>query len=800
METTTGDLPSGLTDAEVQERVARGRDNRVPRTTSRTVTQIVLANVLTPFNALLGGLLVLILIVGPIQDALFGGVLIANAGIGIIQEIRAKRTLDRLTLLSAPRSRVVRAGAVREVPVDDVVQDDVLDLRPGDQVPVDGVVLTSSGLELDESLLTGESDTVPKDPGDEILSGSFVASGAGLARATRVGLEAYARTIEREASRFTLVRSELRDGINFIVKAVAWAMIPVATLLIWSQLRSSAGFHDAIRGAVAGVVAMVPEGLVLLTSVAFAMAVTRLGRRQVLVQELPAVEGLARVDTLGIDKTGTLTEGRLAVEDLVHLADADEASVRVALGALVTADPSPNATLRAIGDAVGSSADGWTPGERVAFSSARKWSGASFPGHGTWILGAPEVLLADTTQDGDHDAVRDRVAAEAARERRVLLLQRSDESLAGPELPARRSSAALVLLTDRVRPDAADTMRYFAEQGVAVKVISGDSPDTVAAIAQRVGIPNAEPGVDARELPLDPAALAPELERAAVFGRVTPQQKRAMVQALQSTGHEVAMTGDGVNDVLALKDADIGIAIGSGSDASRAVAKVVLLDGKFSSMPWVVAEGRRVLANIERTAKLFVTKTVYAMLLSLAVGVIGWPFPFLPRQLTVIGTLTIGIPAFVMTLEPSARRARPGFVPRVLRFAVPAGVMAAVGTFVAYAWVYVVLDRPLDQARTTATLALFAIGMAIVLIVARPLTRVRAVMIVAMIANFAVILGIPALRTFYGMDMPPFWIWTLATLIAGAVALVIQLLIPGHLSDGLKDDADEEGDVGRPIA
>jgi cation-transporting P-type ATPase E len=307
-----------------------------------------------------------------------------------------------------------------------------------------------------------------------------------------------------------------------------------------------------------------------------------------------------------------------------------------------------------------------------------------------------------------------------------------------------------------------------------------------------VGIPNADRAVDARDLPDDPAALAPLMERDTVFGRVTPRQKRSMVQALRSVGHEVAMTGDGVNDVLALKDADIGVAMGSGSDASRAVAKVVLLDGRFASMPWVVAEGRRVLANIERTAKLFVTKTVYAMLLSLAVGVIGWPFPFLPRQLTVIGTLTIGIPAFVMTLEPSARRARPGFIRRVLRFAAPAGAMAAIGTFAAYGWMYVVLDRPLAQARTTATLALFAIGMAIVVIVARPLTKIRAVMVAAMIATFAAILALPALRRFYGLEMPPFWIWVAATAIAGAVALIVQLLIPGHLSQGLEDDVDAD--------
>jgi magnesium-transporting ATPase (P-type) len=356
---------------------------------------------------------------------------------------------------------------------------------------------------------------------------------------------------------------------------------------------------------------------------------------------------------------------------------------------------------------------------------------------------------------------------------------------------------ALVVLADRVRPDAPETMRYFHDQGVTVKVISGDSPDTVSAIARQVGISDADHAVDARELSEDPAGLAAAVDDATVFGRVTPRQKRAMVHALQSNHHEVAMTGDGVNDVLALKDADIGIAMGSGSDASRAVAKVVLLDGRFSSMPWVVAEGRRVLANIERTAKLFVTKTVYAMLLSLGVGVIGWPFPFLPRQLTVIGTLTIGIPAFIMTLEPSARRAKPGFVRRVLRFAVPAGIVSAVGTFAAYAWVYEVLDRPLDQARTTATLALFAIGMAIVLIVARPLTRIRALMVVTMVAVFAVILLVPGLRDFYGLVMPPFWVWAPATAIAGGTALIIMALVQSRLGDGRDGEME---DAARPMA
>jgi cation-transporting ATPase E len=640
--------PVGLTEVEVAERVARGQVNDVPVTPSRTIAEIVRANVFTRFNALLGAMLVVILIVGPIQDALFGGVLIANTLIGIVQELRAKRTLDRLAVLTAPKARTVRDGRMQEREVSAVVLDDVLELQPGDQVVVDGEVLAALGLELDESLLSGESEPVGKSPGDEVLSGSFVAAGSGWYRATRVGRDAYATQLAEEARRFTLTRSELRSGIDRILQIVTWLIVPTAGLLVISQLRSDASVRDALRGSVAGTVAMVPEGLVLLTSIAFAVGVVRLARRRVLVQELPAVEVLARVDVVCVDKTGTLTEGHLAVEAVEGLAVGLEHEE--ALGALAAADPHPNATLRAIGERFPRPSEGWRDVGAVPFSSARKWSATAFEGRGTWVLGAPDVLL-DGLRREDPLARRIETLAEAGR--RVVLLSRSGQPLDGDVLPDELTPVALVVLGDRIRETAADTLRYFAEQDVQVKVISGDDPRTVAAIAGHLGLSDPSGAVDARALPSDPEALRELLDEHVLYGRVTPQQKRAMVGALQAQGHVVAMTGDGVNDVLALKDADLGIAMGAGSSATRAVAQLVLLDSTFDALPNVVAEGRRVLGNIERTSNLYLTKTVYAMLLAIGVGVVGRPFPFLPRHLTLIGALTIGIPSFFLALAPN---------------------------------------------------------------------------------------------------------------------------------------------------
>ena len=564
------DPDRGLSAAEVAEREARGQVNVVPRTHTRTVGQIVRANVFTRFNALLGAMLAIILVVGPIQDALFGFVLIANALIGIVQELRAKRTLDALTVLTAPKARVVRDGEVRELAVDHVVMDDVLDLAPGGQVVVDGTVLSSDGLELDESLLTGESDAVSKSPNDAALSGSFVSAGSGRMVATAVGADAYAVRLAQEARRFTLTRSELRDGVDQILRWVTIAIVPTAALLFVSQIRAHDSWREAVSGAVAGTVAMVPEGLVLLMNIAFAVAVVRLAKRNVLVQELPAVEGLARVDVLCIDKTGTLTEGKLSVIAVEPL-DV-EAPVAEALAAIAADDPHPNATMSAIRERFPAAPAGWSPTGSVPFSSARKWSAASFDGHGSWYVGGADVLLRgdDVGQALVQEATSDGRAGPGAGACR-------GDRPSSAELPADLRPAAVVTLRDSLRPEAERTLRYFEEQGVVVKVISGDDPRTVGAIASQLELPGAADAVDARILPEDQAGMAAALEGPSVFGRVTPQQKRAMVAALRSRGHVVAMTGDGVNDALALKEADMGVAMGSGSDATRAVAQVVLL-------------------------------------------------------------------------------------------------------------------------------------------------------------------------------------------------------------------------------
>ncbi|MEZ5169186.1 MAG: HAD-IC family P-type ATPase [Acidimicrobiia bacterium] len=763
------DPDTGLTSAQVAERVAAGLVNDTFERTSRTVGEIMRANILTRFNAILGTMLVIILIVGSYRDALFGVVLVTNALIGIIQEVRAKRTLDRLAVLNAPKARIVRDASVAEHPTEDIVLDDVLDIRVGDQVVADGSVLATDGLEIDESLLTGESDPVHKTPGDEALSGSIVVAGEGRLRATRIGAEAYARKLADEAKRFALVRSELQDGINLILRYVTWAIVPTAALLLLSQLNSHESVKEALAGTVAGVVGMVPEGLVLLTSIAFALSVIVLGRRNVLVQELPAVEGLARVDVICVDKTGTLTEGIIAFERVDVFDGVDADIVTSALGALGE-EPDANPTLAAIADEF-DAPHGWEVAERVPFSSARKWSATDYGPHGTWILGAPEMVLAGR---GD-DAARRRADGAAGGGSRVLLLARTGNSLREEQLPDGLEPAALVLLREQVRPDAADTIRYFGEQGVAVKVISGDNSRTVGAVASRVAVPHADRVVDARSLDDDdPDGLADTLDHNAVFGRVTPHQKRSMVGALQSRGHVVAMTGDGVNDALALKDADIGIAMGSGAPATRAVAQLVLMDGRFATMPGVVAEGRRVIGNIERVANLFVTKTVYVMILSILVGVFLWPFPFLPRHLTIVSSLTIGIPGFFLAMAPNTRRYQPGFVPRVLRFAVPAGIIASAATFGSYALARA-NDLSLTESRTTATLTLLVIGLWILMLLARPFTLLRTLLVVGMVALVVGAFTVPLAKDFFDLELPAGPALVESLLVAAAGAAVLEV-------------------------
>jgi len=770
----------GLSAADVAARIADGRANDVPASPTRTVGQIVRANVLTRFNALLGAMFVLILFTGHLRDGLFGAVLVANAIIGIYQEVRAKRTLDRLTLLTAPRARVIRDGTPIDIAVGGVVQDDVLMLEPGAQIVVDGTVLASADLEIDESLLTGEADPVVKAAGEDVRSGSFVLAGSGAFRATDVGADAYAVRLAADARRFTLTNSELRGSIDTILRWVTWAIIPTAVLLFASQLRDHADWSAAVTAAVAGTVAMVPEGLVLLTSVAFAMAVVRLARSRVLVQELPAVEGLARVDVLCIDKTGTLTEGKLRVLSASPLTAAT--SIEPVLAAVAAADPTPNATMRAVSVRFGADAPDWTPTEVVAFSSARKWSAADFGDHGAFVLGGADVVAGLVGEDADA------AARETENGNRVLLLARAPGGLAGETLPSGLEPTALLVLGDTVRPDAGDTLRYFSEQGVAIKVISGDDARTVGAIAAGLGLPGADAPVDARDLPEDDeTALSEALERSTVFGRVTPHQKRAMVAALQSRGHVVAMTGDGVNDALALKDADIGIAMGSGSDATRAVAQLVLLDSAFDTLPSVVAEGRRVLANIERTSGLYLTKTVYAMLLALSVGVAGFVFPFLPRHLTLVGAITIGIPSFFLALAPNTRRFRPGFLLRVARFAVPAGALAAIATFLAYAMARSESGVTLVQARTTAVMVLTWIGLLVLSIVAAPLKGWRMALVWTMAGLFVASLTLPGLKDYFLLSLPKPIVWLAGFGIAALVWSFARLFVP------------EERPVGDPL-
>jgi cation-transporting ATPase E len=736
--------PAGLTSAEVAERRSRGLANTGAERTSRSVAEILRANVLTRFSFILGALLAVILAVGEPQDALFGLVLVANALIGIAQELRAKRTLDRLAVLSAPRARVIRDGSRRDIPVADLVADDLVDLRPGDQLVADGVVRDSAGLEADESLLTGESEPVGKHPGDRLLSGSFVVAGAGDYQATEVGAEAYARRLAAQARRFGLVRSELVDGINWILKYVTWVTVPLAVLLLASQLHARDTLRDALTGTVAALVGVVPQGLVLLTTVAFGVAAVTLARRGVLVQQLPAVEGLARVDVLCVDKTGTLTDGTIAFGSLIRLGG--QAPVTGALGALA-AEQARNPTLAAIGQAF-PPPGGWQRTAAVPFSSARKWSAASFAGYGTWVLGAPELVL-----PGEQHALLSRAAELATGGHRVLVLAQAEGPLRGESLPPGLRAEAFIVLTERLRPDAAETLGYFAAQGVALKVISGDSPNTVAAVATHAGLPGAATPVDARDLPEDPDALGEALEEHAVFGRVTPHQKQAMVKALQARGHTVAMTGDGVNDVLALKLADLGIAMGSGAAATRAVAELVLLDGRFATLPGVVAEGRRVTANIERVANLFVTKSVWTALLAIAVGVTLLPYPFLPRHLTIIDTLTIGIPSFFLALAPNQRRYLPGFAGRVLRFAIPAGCIVAVATFTGYA-VARAAGLPLVQQRTAGVLDAFVLSLCVLVLLAIPLTWRRMLLVGAALAGFALLFPLSTVRGFYALELP----------------------------------------------
>ncbi|KZM36027.1 HAD-IC family P-type ATPase [Oerskovia enterophila] len=752
--------PRGLSAQEVAARVEAGQTNRTSQATSRSLSAILRSNVFTLFNLILAIAVTLVLLTGRWPDAVFGFVVVINAGIGIVTEYRAKRTLDRLSILTAPSARVVRDGTEQEVALDGVVLDDVLLVSIGDQVPADAQVLEVTGLEVDESMLTGESRPVHKAVGDEVLSGSSVVAGHAVCRVVRVGEAGYAQRITAEAKRFSVVRSELREGVDKILRVVSIGIVPISLMLFWSQLYYTGGvresiadgtWRDGVVAAVAGVVGMIPEGLVLLTSLNFAIAAMLLARQKVLVQELPAVEILARVDVLCLDKTGTITDGHVALTELRALEQVEGA--REALAA-VAADPEGNATSQALAEGL-ADVEAAAVRESVPFSSARKWS-ALRTDAGAFVLGAPEILLAGRADAPATTALAEvREAADTGA--RVVLLAHAPTGLPPTEapLPEDLVPALLAVLGERIRPDAAQTLEYFRRQGVRAKVISGDNPDTVAAIATKValhGEGERVEGFDARRLPDDPAELAEVVDAHDVYGRVTPEQKRAIVHALQSRGHVVGMTGDGVNDALALKDADLGIAMGNGAPATKAVARVVLVDGRFATLPGVLGQGRRVMANMERVASLFLAKTTYAAILAVAVVLLVWPYPFLPRHMTIAGSLTIGIPAFFLALPPNNRRYLAGFLRRVLSFAVPAGVVIGAVILLVYGYL-----RPLvgtGDARSASTLVLIGVSLWVVGIQARPLNGWKLLLIAALAACAALAVAVPWVRDFFALQVP----------------------------------------------
>jgi len=785
------DPSTGLSGDEAARRRAAGLGNEVDERSARSLGSILKANIFTRFNAVITSLAVVILVFGDPIDAVFGLVMVLNSLIGIVQEVRAKRSLDAVRVLLVPAIDVVRDGEVESLPPDQLVLGDLIHIRAGDQIPVDGLVGESQGLEVDESALTGESDPVTKGEGAEVLSGSVVVAGSATVEATRVGESSWAARLTREAKDFVLTESELRVGVGRLLSTISWILPPLSALLVWGQLRTDATLADGLVSAVAGVVALVPQGLVLLVSMTFAIAVLRLAQVNVVVQELPAVEGLARVDMLCIDKTGTLTTGALAVDriDVVPGVAPDstteddgsteddrstEGEVLAGIGALARLDSARSATVDALRLHIDSDEESWVPEDVVAFSSVRKWSGATFDSHGTWVLGAPEIILdeIDDVDVADLLVEIDRLTAQA---RRVLLVARSEHRFGdGERLPEGLRPVAVVSLKEEVRPDAAETMRYFREQNVQVKVISGDNPRTVAAVATELGIPGAGNHVDLREWTVVDDIGADTT----VFGRVLPEQKRDLVRLLQSQGHTVAMTGDGVNDIPALKAADIGIAMNTATPATRAIAQLVLLDGRFERLPGVVTEGRRVVANMELVSSLFVTKTVYAALLALIIGLTGVAFPFLPRHLTLIGAITIGIPGFALSFAASDEPTRSGYLRRVLRFSVPAGVIAATATLAAYGLARSDLaEADLAEARTSATMTMMLVGLWILYRLVRPVSGFEAWLLGGLAGAVGIMLIPSPLATFYALELPSASVTAALLGLLGAMLIVLELLL-----------------------
>lgn len=737
-------MPAGLTDAEVADRVARGLTNANTDVKTKSVRQIVAEHALTLFNGVNLALAVLVLLTGQYRNLLFMCVVAANLLIGVVQEVRAKRMVDRLTILTQKEVTVVRASGERALPASELVLDDLVRLSHGDQVPADGVIV-SGNVSMNESLLTGEARPVSKGPGDELLSGSFVDAGSLVARVTRVGAQGYAARINAEAKYVKAVRSEIQETLRAIIRLGTVALVPLGLgLFLRSVLMDGGSLDDAILTSVAAVIGMIPQGLVLLTSSVLAIATFRLGRRMVLVQQAYCVETLARVDTLCLDKTGTITSGEMEVSSVRAAGGFSEGDVESAMAAIATANAEDaNETALALlrhAGALGVRAR--RAARAVPFDSARKYSGCVTEDGRALVMGAAAFVLGrDRVEEAD------RVARAFDAAERVLVVGQADGFDDKNALLGEVRLMGCVAIRDEIRATAPETMQFFLDQGVELRVISGDDPRTVSAIAARAGVPHAERYVDAATLDT-PEKLDAAVDEARVFGRVTPQQKRDLVRALHRRGRTVAMTGDGVNDVLALREADCSVAMASGSAAARNVSEIVLADNDFSHMPEVVAEGRRSINNLQRSASLFLVKTVFTAVLAL-ICIVMPPYPFIPIQMSLLSTAVIGIPSFVLALEPNHELVRGSFLANVLARSLPASA-AIVAALFAELIVGRALAHSFGEISTVCTVLVAFVGVALVWRISQPLTPLRAALLVVIVAIVAC--GCTVFASFFEME------------------------------------------------
>jgi len=767
---------------------------------SRSVSSIVAGNVFTLFNAIIGAFFVLDLGLGLYADSIFGLIAVVNSYIGIRQELKAKRTLDELAVLVAPHAKVMRDGAIVSLLAEEIVPGDVIRIEPGDQLVADGEVISSRGLTLDESMLTGEADGVRKEHGDRALSGSFCISGSGLYTADAVREESYAGRLAGEARAFRHPPSPLQEEVNRVIVACVYVMAPLAAILILSLNIQNKGIEEAAQTATAGLVTLVPEGLVLLMSVTFAVAAVRLARNDTLVQQMSATESLAAVDTICVDKTGTLTDGELRLLG-VEVAEGLEPKVaHAALGRFAASAGDRNRTLEAIAERFPGKAE--RVGGEVPFSSEWKWSGLRI-GSTSYVLGAPDVLSAAGALTLPPGLAR-KLEEHTAAGRRVVAFGETSEPLpaepAGGTAP-RLSPVALVVLEETLRPDAAATVAAMREDEVELKLISGDARATVTAVAAAVGIPQDAGVIEGSELPEDTEGLATAADRNTVFCRIKPEQKRDLVKALAASGRYAAMIGDGVNDVPALKQARMAVAMGSGAQVTKGVADVVLLKDEFARLPQAVGEGRRIARNIHRLGRLYLTKTVYAATLILLVAVPGFAFPFLPRHLTLAAFLTIGIPSFVLALAPSDGPLYRGHLLRSLAaFAVPAGVATALGSILSFFLVDTVFGGTLEAGRTAATTTLVVLGLSFVLLLERGPGREHIaiqsnmlVLVISLGGLFAGILAIPPLRDFFEMAVLSSAQWFLALLSAAAGLAIASVLWRLPRVEAMETPVDIEG-------